>query len=112
VHGSPRKISEYLFARDEKSLMRIMEQADADIMCFDHAHKPFYKILRTESTENTHYRHAINIRSAGKPKNNNPKGCYVMLTINADSSITNKEAKAFEGSLLPNEYTDMLRKGY
>lgn len=41
VHGSPRKINEYLFEdRDEKSLLRIMEQADADIMCFGHAHKP------------------------------------------------------------------------
>lgn len=31
VHGSPRKINEYLFEdRDEKSMMRIMEGADAD----------------------------------------------------------------------------------
>jgi hypothetical protein len=30
VYGSPRKINEYLFEdRDEKSLLRIMEQADA-----------------------------------------------------------------------------------
>ena len=41
VHGSPRKINEYLFEdREEKSLLRIMEQADADIMCFGHTHKP------------------------------------------------------------------------
>jgi len=31
VHGSPRKINEYLFEdRDERSMMRIMEGADAD----------------------------------------------------------------------------------
>ena len=51
-----------------------------------------------------------------------------MLTINADSSITNKDAvqvefirfeynvekaaKAVEDSPLPNEYTDMLRRGF
>jgi predicted phosphodiesterase len=129
VHGSPRKINEYLFEdRDEKSLMRIMEEAEADIMCFGHTHKPYHRILPAEPTENIHYRHAINIGSTGKPKDNNPKGCYVILTINAGSSISNKDAvqvgfirfdydiekaaKAVEGSPLPNEYADMLRKGY
>lgn len=76
VHGSPRKINEYLFEdRDEKSLLRIMEQADADIMCFGHTHKPYHRILSSESSElseNVHYRHAINIGSVGKPKDGNP----------------------------------------
>ena len=129
VHGSPRKINEYLFEdRDEKSLLRIMEQADADIMCFGHTHKPYQRILPTEPAENTHYRHAINIGSVGKPKDGNPQGCYVLLTINQDSSITNKDAvqvefirfdydlekaaKAVEASPLPNEYAEMLRKGF
>ena len=129
VHGSPRKINEYLFEdRDEKSLWRIMEGADADILCFGHTHKPYHRILPTEATENTHYRHAINIGSVGKPKDGNPQGCYVILTIDERSSITNKDAvkvafirfdydvekasKAVEESPLPNEYADMLRKGY
>lgn len=129
VHGSPRKINEYLFEdRDEKSLWRIMEQADADIMCFGHTHKPYYRILPTELTEPLHYRHAINIGSVGKPKDNNPKGCYVILTLNAESSIRNtgavqvdfirfkydveKAAKAVEDSSLPNEYAQMLRNGF
>ena len=129
VHGSPRKINEYLFEdRDEKSLLRIMEGADADIMCFGHTHKPYHRILATELTEGTHYRHAVNIGSVGKPKDGNPQGGYVILTINVDSSITNREAvqvefirfdynvekaaKAIEDSPLPNEYADMLRKGY
>lgn len=128
VHGSPRKINEYLFEdRDEKSLIRIMEQADADIMCFGHTHKPYHRILPTEPKENPHYRHAINIGSVGKPKDGNPKGCYAMLTINENSSIANKNAiqvefvrfdydiekaaKAVEDSPLPDEYAAMLRKG-
>ena len=126
VHGSPRKINEYLFEdRDEKSLLRIMESADANIMCFGHTHKPYYRVL---PTENTQYRHAINIGSVGKPKDGNPQGCYVILTINAGSSVTRKDAvqvefirfdydvekaaKAIEESPLPSEYADMLRKGY
>jgi len=129
VHGSPRKINEYLFEdRDERSLLRIMEQADADIMCFGHTHKPYHRVLPTEPAANPHYRHAINIGSAGKPKDNNPKGCYVMLTINTDSSITNKDAvqvefirfeydvekaaRAVEESPLTNDFAEMLRKGF
>jgi len=128
VHGSPRKINEYLFEdRDEKSLLRIMEQADTDIMCFGHTHKPYHRILPTIVEENSHFRHAINIGSVGKPKDGSPKGCYVLLTINSESSFSNKDsiqvefvrfeydvekaAKAVVDSPLPNEYAEMLRKG-
>ncbi len=128
VHGSPRKINEYLFEdRDEKSLLRIMEQADADVMCFGHTHKPYHRILPSVTTGDTHYRHAINIGSVGKPKDGDPRGCYVLLTINSESSMTDKKsvsaefirfsydieraAKAVEDSPLPNEYADMLRNG-
>jgi putative phosphoesterase len=127
VHGSPRKINEYLFEdREEKSLSRIMEQADADIMCFGHTHKPYHRILPAEEPA-PRYRHAINIGSVGKPKDGNPKGCYVILTINAGSNISKKDsvdvefirfdydiekaAKAVENSPLPNEYAAMLRGG-
>jgi predicted phosphodiesterase len=128
VHGSPRKINEYLFEdRDEKSMLRIMEQADADIMCFGHTHQPYHRILPTVITEDTHYRHAINIGSVGKPKDKDPRGGYVLLHINPDSSVKDKDsilvefirfdydiekaAKAIEDSPLPNEYADMLRNG-
>jgi hypothetical protein len=53
-------------------------------------------ILSTEPTENTNYRYAINIGSVGKPKDGNPHGGYVILTINADRSITNKDAGQVE----------------
>lgn len=129
VHGSPRKINEYLFEdRDEKSLLRIMEGADADVLCFGHTHKPYHRILPTGSGENGHYRHAINIGSVGKPKDGDARGCYVILTINADSNVLNKDtlhvefvrfeydiekaAQAIEESPLPDEFADMLRKGY
>ena len=129
VHGSPRKINEYLFEeREEKSLLRIMQDADADIMCFGHTHKPYHRILPTEPKENAHCRHAINIGSVGKPKDGDPRGCYVILTINDNSSILNKDtvkvefirfeydvekaAKAVEDSPLPDEFADMLRNGY
>jgi predicted phosphodiesterase len=128
VHGSPRKINEYLFEdREEKSLLRIMEEADADIMCFGHTHKPYHRILNSGVDGQSHFRHAINIGSVGKPKDGNPQGCYAMLTINDSSSLADKgsinvdfirfdydfeaAAKAVEESPLPNEFADMLRNG-
>lgn len=129
VHGSPRKINEYLFEdREENSLVRIMEQAEADIMCFGHTHQPYHRILPTTTTENTRYKHAINIGSVGKPKDGDPRGCYVLLTIPEDLSLQTKDsvtvkfirfdyevekaALAIEKSFLPNEYAAMLRQAF
>lgn len=129
VHGSPRKINEYLFEdREEKSLLRIMELADADIMCFGHTHKPYHRILKSNTTEHHYYRHAINTGSVGKPKDHDARGGYVMLTINDNSSVLNKDsihvefirfnydieraAKGIEDSILPNAYAEQLRKGF
>jgi len=128
VHGSPRKINEYLFEdRDEKSMLRIMEQADADIMCFGHTHKPYHRILNSVTDGQDHFRHAVNIGSIGKPKDGNPQGGYVVLTIDDNSSILRKDsvavefvrfdydiekaAKAVEDSPLPNAYAESLRNG-
>lgn len=129
VHGSPRKINEYLFEdRDEKSLLRILEKADADIMCFGHTHKPYHRILNSGEEDKPHFRHAINLGSVGKPKDSDTRGCYVLLEIDENSSVLNKDsikpqfirfeydiekaAKAVEDSRLPNAYAENLRNGY
>lgn len=128
VHGSPRKINEYLFEdREEKSTIRILEQAHADILCFGHTHKPYHRIFNTGTEGKEYFRHAINIGSVGKPKDGDPKGGYVILTLNDNTSAAMKDsiqvefirfeydvekaAKAVEDSPLPDEYADMLRKG-
>lgn len=129
VHGSPRKINEYLFEdRDEKSLLRILETADADIMCFGHTHRPYHRILNSAGEDNPHYRHAINLGSVGKPKDNDNRGCYVILEVNEHTTVRDmhsikveflrfvynieKAAKAVEESRLPNAYAENLRNGY
>ena len=129
VHGSPRKINEYLFEdRPEKSLLRILEKDDADILCFGHTHQPYHRILNSGSQGQDHFRHAINIGSVGKPKDRDTRGCYVLLTIDEQSSIRVKDsiqvefirfeydieraARAVEESVLPNVYAENLRRGY
>mgnify|MGYP003577402407 CR=1 FL=1 len=128
VHGSPRKINEYLFEdREEKSLLRIMQDADADIMCFGHTHKPFHRILPVIPEADERYRHAVNIGSVGKPKDGDPRGAYVLLHINENSNLKEKDAvhaefirftydvekaaRAIESSPLPDAYAESLRKG-
>lgn len=129
VHGSPRKINEYLFEdRDEKSMLRIMRDSHADIMCFGHTHKPYHRIMEDAEDGVVRYRHAINIGSVGKPKDGDPRACYVILTIDEHTGNGNKDglksefirvaydvekaAKAVEDSPLPNAYADNLRNAY
>ncbi|MEO5602027.1 MAG: metallophosphoesterase family protein [Cyclobacteriaceae bacterium] len=126
VHGSPRKINEYLFVdREEKSFLRILGQAVAHIMVFGHTHKPFHRIFKDNSRN---YRHAINIGSVGKPKDGDPRGCYAILALDESFALNKsdslnvefvrfeydveKAARAVEESPLPNDFADMLRKGY
>ena len=129
VHGSPRRVNEYLFEdREERSMLRIMQDADADIMCFGHTHKPYHRILPTVPDEHPHYRHAINIGSVGKPKDGDPRGGYVLLHLNDHSNNIDKDsiqvefvrfeydvekaAKAIGSSPLPAKFADMLRGAY
>lgn len=129
VHGSPRRINEYLYEdRDDHSLRSIMEKANAHIMCFGHTHKPFHRILPGRRGSGLSCHHAINIGSAGKPKDGNPNGCYVLLTIDENAPLMLKDtvgvefirfsydiehaAKAIEESILPDAFADMLRNGY
>jgi len=126
VHGSPRRINEYLFEdRADSSMLRIMKDSGADIMCFGHTHKPYHKILIDEEDGEEIYRHAINIGSVGKPKDGDPRGCYVILTLDSSLSRRNhqsvqvefvrfeydveKAARAVEDSILPNAYAEALR---
>jgi predicted phosphodiesterase len=126
VHGSPRKINEYLFEdRPEKSFIRLFEEANADIMFFGHTHKPYHRAMPYEQDGQTRYRHAINIGSVGKPKDGDPRACYVIVELTPDSKRTNpdsirvdfirvpydveKAAQAVEASPLPSEFAQMLR---
>ncbi|TAD86627.1 MAG: metallophosphoesterase [Bacteroidetes bacterium] len=131
VHGSPRKINEYLFEdREEKSLLRMMQQASADIMCFGHTHKPYHRGLQgfDPHSSEMRYWHAINIGSVGKPKDGDARGCYAVLHLNEDANLISmggigvefrrftydveRAAQAVENSPLPNAFADMLRKAY
>jgi putative phosphoesterase len=114
VHGSPRKINEYLYEdRPESSLERLLDVADADILVCGHTHIPYHRILPSG-------RHVINAGSVGKPKDGDPRACYIVVEANdRDISVQfnrvaydiERAAQAIENSLMPDEYADMLRTG-
>lgn len=126
VHGSPRRINEYLFEdRDEKSLRHVMAQANADILCFGHTHRPYHRVLAEETEMGVRFRHAINTGSVGKPKDGDPRAGYTLLTISETSRVEQPEAvqvefirvpydveraaRAVEESPLPDAYAEALR---
>lgn len=125
AHGSTRSINEYVLEdTDEAYVLEMMTEAKADILCVGHSHLPYHRIIN----DNDSFKHVINIGSVGKPKDGNPASCYVLLTINENSSVNNKNsimvdfiripydveraAKAVEDSPLQDELADRLRKAY
>ncbi len=127
VHGSPRRINEYLFEdRPEASLLRLLADAQADVLLFGHTHQPFHRVLPYPAADGeTRYRHALNIGSVGKPKDGDPRAAYLLVHLDETTSLTTptgvrselvrvaydveRAARAVEASPLPDEYAQMLR---
>lgn len=118
AHGSPRRVNEYLYEdRPDSSLERIMDQAQADVLVVGHTHKPYHRVLPSG-------RHVVNAGSVGKPKDGDPRACYVVLSA-ADQQFdvefirvpydVEKAARAIEATTMPggmpHEYARMLREG-
>jgi putative phosphoesterase len=72
VHGSPRKINEYLFEdRPVSSFQRLAASSDADVIAYGHTHKPYVKVV-----ENVLF---LNVGSVGKPKDGDWRACYAVF---------------------------------
>lgn len=83
VHGSPRRMNEYLFEdRDPASLARIARSAGCDVLLFGHTHIPWAKVI-----ENVRM---INTGSVGKPKDGDPRAGWILLTIDPGGNVTSE----------------------
>jgi putative phosphoesterase len=72
VHGSPRRMNEYLYEdRPESTFQRIAESAGADVIVSGHTHKPYVKKVAGVTF--------INDGSAGYPKDGDPRACYALI---------------------------------
>ncbi|MBK8138228.1 MAG: metallophosphoesterase [Chloroflexi bacterium] len=114
VHGSPRRINEYLFVdRPSAMLDRLLDEADTDVIICGHTHLPYHRVLPSG-------RHVINAGSVGKPKDEDPRACYVVVSAVGREILVEfvrvaydieAAAAAIEASEMPHEYAQMLRLG-
>jgi putative phosphoesterase len=112
VHGSPRRLNEYLFEdRPERSLERMFAGLDADVILCGHTHLPYHRHIGAV--------HLINVGSAGKPKGGDPRACYALIEVGDDVTATfarvgydvEAAARAIEATDLPHEFAAVLRTG-
>jgi predicted phosphodiesterase len=114
VHGSPRRVNEYLYEdRPDSSLERLLDLAEADVLVCGHTHIPYHRVLPSG-------RHVVNAGSVGKPKDGDPRACYTALNASGrDLEVQfirvpyeiERTARAIEASVMPDEYAQMLRTG-
>jgi len=114
VHGSPRRVNEYLYEdRSDDSLERLLDTTNADVMVCGHTHLSYHRVLPSG-------RHVVNAGSVGKPKDKNPQAGYVLLSAQGrclDVTFVrvpyNVEAMAaaIEVTDMPHAFARMLREG-
>lgn len=72
VHGSPRRVNEYLFEDKPLSLYeRLARAEEAGALVFGHTHKPWVDVRGDVMF--------INSGSVGKPKDGDPRACWIEL---------------------------------
>ena len=110
VHGSPRRVNEYLFEDKPASLYeRLASQADADVLVFGHTHKPWVR------------EHGgvlfVNCGSVGKPKDGDPRAAFAVLETTGGGVGASIErvpydaegvAREVEAAGLPVEFAEKL----
>jgi predicted phosphodiesterase len=124
VHGSPRRTNEYLFEdRPDASFLRLMAEADADVLLFGHTHRPFHRLIPDPEARHGR-RHAVNTGSVGKPKDGDPRAGYVLLHVEPEGEEpvrvehvrvpydVERAARAVEASPLPDAFAAMLREAH
>ncbi|MDK2882855.1 MAG: hypothetical protein PWP58_1191 [Bacillota bacterium] len=134
VHGSPRRLNEYLFedtpdevwgtvfapdraveyaihAGARQSETHTSTACQADLLLIGHTHKPYFRTFR---------HHAIvNAGSVGKPKHGDPQAVYALLTIGEGIEVefvkvpydVEAAAAAILAAGLPAEFAYAVRTG-
>jgi putative phosphoesterase len=110
VHGSPRKVNEYLFEDKPARLYeRLAAAEESDVLVFGHTHKPWVR------------EHGgvlfVNCGSVGKPKDGDPRGAFAVLEAGAAGVRVTIERVRYDAEAvaaevreagLPGEYADKL----
>ena len=111
VHGSPRKVNEYLFEdKPARTYERIAALSDCDVLVFGHTHKPWIHQYGGVLF--------VNCGSVGKPKDGDPRAAFAILecdeTDRVRASIERVPydaaavAREVAAAGLPGEYAEKL----
>lgn len=111
VHGSPRKVNEYLFEDKPASLYeRLAAAEEAQVMVFGHTHKPWIHAYGEVLF--------VNCGSVGKPKDGDPRAAFAILELDAQGQVqvsvervpydAEAVAREVEAAGLPGEYARKL----
>jgi putative phosphoesterase len=110
VHGSPRKVNEYLFEDKPASLYERLAAAEhADVLVFGHTHKPWVRDFGGVRF--------VNCGSVGKPKDGDPRAAFAVLesrgaAVRATIERVDYDAAAVAREVaeagLPSEFADKL----
>lgn len=112
VHGSPRRVNEYLHEdRPEASLMRMLEPLNIDGLVCGHTHMPYHRVVDGV--------HIINDGSVGKPKDGDPRACYALINVAAEIDVKFRRveypvrsvADEIKEAGLPEDFADALLAG-
>lgn len=113
VHGSPRRINEYLFEdRPISSFQRLAASSHADIIVFGHTHRPYTKVVDGVLF--------VNAGSVGKPKDGDWRACYIILEPSNESQPVTfvrlpydvkTVATAIRASDLPDQFALDIERG-
>jgi putative phosphoesterase len=110
VHGSPRKVNEYLFEdKPAPTFERIAALADCDVLVFGHTHKPWVHEYGGVLF--------VNCGAVGKPKDGDPRASFAVLAA-TDEGVSVSIQRAVYDALavaremravgLPDELADKL----
>ena len=116
LHASPTNNLVYVTEdRSDAFLSKMGQQAGArpgDLICFGHTHKPWHRIV-----EGVHF---INTGSVGRPKDGDPRACYVAIDFRGTEPVIafvrvaydiDRAANAIAEAGLPIEFANHLRQG-
>ena len=96
VHGSPRKVNEYLFEdKPARTFERIAALAECDVLVFGHTHKPWihdYGGVRF-----------VNCGSVGKSKDADPRAAFAVLEARDDGVAPTIHRVAYDAGAVARE---------
>jgi putative phosphoesterase len=110
VHGSPRKVNEYLFEdKPARTFERIASGSGCDVLVFGHTHKPWIATYGGVLF--------VNCGSVGKPKDGDPRGAFAVLEGTKTGIVADIERFDYDAELasrevaaagLPEEFAETL----